>query len=112
MNRLLRITAALVSIVGIGALVSLAGCSSPQVSLTTDTSYDAAVGAEIVYLKSGHSTPAEATKLQSLRIQANNARAAVVQAEVAGSSTAGVAPLATAAIAAYLAEAQAAAGTK
>lgn len=94
----------------IAAVLLLAACSAPQVSIGTDTSYDAAVAAEIVYLKSGHTTPAEATKLQGLRVQANTARAAVVQAQASGSSTSGVAPLATAAIAAYLAEAQAVAG--
>lgn len=88
----------------------LSGCAATQISGTTLTSYDAAVAAETTYLASGKATPAEATKLRALRVAANRAVQAVIAAEAAGTSTAGVGPLATAAIAAYLAEANSANG--
>jgi hypothetical protein len=90
--------------------ITVAGCSAPQVSGTVLLSYDAALAAENAYLASGHVTPAEATKLRAMRVKANIAVQAVVAAEAAGQSSAGVAPLANAAIAAYLAEAQSANG--
>lgn len=92
------------------AVFALAGCSAPQISGSVLLSYDGAVSAENVYLASGHATPAEATKLRALRVKANAAVHAVVAAEAAGQPTGAVAPLATAAIAAYLAEANAANG--
>lgn len=99
---------------GYAAAVSLllAACTAPQVSGSVLISYDAALAAENTYLATGKATPAEATKLRALRVKANSAVQAVVAAEAAGQPTGTVAPLATAAIAAYLAEAQAAtAGT-
>jgi hypothetical protein len=92
------------------SLVALAACSAPQVSGTLLTSYDAALAAEKTYLASGHVSPAEATTLRADRVAANKAVQAVVAAEAAGQSAGGLAPLATAAIAAYMAEATTANG--
>lgn len=47
MNRTLRITAALVSIVGIGAIVSLAGCAPQTATTVANTAATTVAGAEV-----------------------------------------------------------------
>ena len=69
-------------------------------------SYDTAVAAEIVYLRSGRATPAEATRLQALRVAAGKQVKAIVDAEAAGGNAAALLVGAEAAVSAYLNEAQ------
>lgn len=84
MNRLILALAA-----GI-ALAAVVACTPPQVSGTLLVSYDAAAAAEVVYLKSGKATPAEATTLRRMRLEADAAVQAVVAAEKAGGNVAGL----------------------
>lgn len=87
--------------------LAVVACGSTQISATVLSSYDAAVSAEILALKSGKVPPAEAQKLADLRIKAYAAVQAVVTAEQnGGTASASIANAATAAIAALLAEAQ------
>jgi hypothetical protein len=95
----------------LAGLIILAGCSGNQAQnqATALTGYDAAVTAEITYLKSAKFTPQEAQILSNLRVGANQAVDAYVAASQAGASnTAQLLSVAQAAVAAYLAEATAA----
>ena len=54
MNRTLQITAALVSIVGIGGLVSLAGCAPQQATTATNAAATSVAGAEVALTAAEH----------------------------------------------------------
>jgi hypothetical protein len=85
-----------------GALI-VGACAPRQVSGSLLASYDAAVSAEIVYLKTGQATPAQATDLRTKRLIADAAVSRVVTAEAAGGSTAALVAAAQEAIAAFAA---------
>ena len=88
-------------------LAFLTSCATTQVSSTVLSSYDAAVSIEIVALKTGKLSPAQATTLANLRKKAYAAVQAVVAAEAnGGTANPSVQNAATAAIAAYLSAAQ------
>lgn len=88
MNRLIPIALAL----------GLTACAANQVSGSLLSAYDGAVALEVGYLDTGKATPAQATQLRQIRLDAYTKVQAVVAAEKAGGSTAALQAVANAAI--------------
>ena len=99
-------------ILALCAVLALGACAANQVSGTLLSSYDGAVAAEEAALATGKISPAEATKLRALRVEASRDVLAVVAAEAnGGTASASVQNIANGAIAALLTEATAAKGS-